>query len=168
MGKLLHISKDERPSEEQAFPNSSVELSQTLVLSLIEAKHSVQFLSKPFEASGDVRPIHCRKALNALEKLNVSIKDTCRLLPEARSNASDLISMGTFPSNYQLLNTLYHTQEQATLLINLIDDHRLACLTSSRRLGQKRRVIQEQLSILWDNLASILHQLQSLNVETQS
>ena len=168
MGKLLHIPKDERRSEELMFSNSSVGLSQTLFLSLIEARHSVQMVSKPFEASGDVRPIHCRKALNALEKLNGFIKATCRLLPETGSTASDLISMSTFPSNYQLLNTLYHTQEQAALLINLIDDHRLACLTPSRRLGQKRRVIQEQLSTLWDYLASLLDQLQSSSEDTLS
>lgn len=168
MGKLLHMSKDENLFKDQAFPNSSLESNQVLILSLMEARQSVQFISQPFEANGDVRPIHCRKALNALERLNEYIKDMCRSLPEAGSNASDLISMGTFPSNYQLLNTLYHTKEQATLLINLIDEHRLACLTPSRRLGQKRRVIQEQLSILWDYLASILNQLQSSNEGTHS
>ncbi len=168
MGKLLHISKDERSSEEQMFSNSSVGLNQTLFLSLIEARYSVQMVSKPFEASGDVRPIHCRKALNTLEKLNEYIKATCRLLPETGSTASDLISTSTFPSIYQLLNTLFHTQEQATLLINLIDDHRLACFTPSRRLGQKRRVIQEQFSILWDYLASLLDQLQSSNEDALS
>jgi hypothetical protein len=163
VGKLLHISIDERLSEEQMFSNSSEGLKQTLFLALNEARHSVQTVSKPFEASGDVRPIHCRKALNALEKLNECIKSICRLLPEKSSTASDLISMSTFQSNYQLLNTLYHTQDQATLLINLIDDHRLACFTPSRRLGQKRQIIQEKLSILWDNLASLLDQLQSSN-----
>jgi hypothetical protein len=160
LGKVLHMPMDELRSEEQMSSNTSVGLSQTLFLSLLEAKHSVQMVSKPFEASGDIRPIHCRKALNALEKLDKLIKTNCQLLPETGYAASDLISKSTFPSNYQLLNTMYHTQEQAIQLINLIDDHRLACLTPSQRLGQKRRVIQEQLSTLWDYLASLLDQLQ--------
>jgi hypothetical protein len=145
------------------FSNPTGELSQTVLFSLKEAQHSVQMTRKPFEANGDVRPIHCRKALNALEKLHECIKTTGRLLPETGSKASDLISVSISPSNYQLLNTLYHAQEQAILLINLIDDHRLACLTPSRRLGQQRRVIQEQFSVLWDYLAAILDQLELSN-----
>jgi hypothetical protein len=160
VGELLYMPRNEQLTEEQFIQNPYVGL-QTLSFSIKDDQHSIQLVKKPFEANGDVRPIHCRKALNVLEKLNENIKTICRLLPEAGSTVLGPTSTVTFHSSYQLLNTLFHIQERIMLLINLMDEYRLDCLTASRRLGQKRRVIQDHFSILWDNLASLLDQLES-------
>lgn len=160
MGELLYMPRDERLTGEQFIQNPYVGL-QSLSFSIRGDQYSIQLVRKPFEANGDIRPIHCRKALNVLEKLNENIKTICRLLSEAGSTVLEPTSTVTFHSSYQLLNALYHIQERIMLLINLMDEYRLDCLTTSRRLGQKRRIIQDNFSVLWDNLTSLLDQLKS-------
>jgi hypothetical protein len=169
MGKLLYLPG----AGMQASTDQPKMPEQTLLSSLMDAQNAVQITLVPFAARGDIRAVHCRKALSALERLKECIHTACWFLQEPISQEtdialSDLLSVRASSSYYQLLTPLYRAQEQASLLIDLIDAHRLVCFIPSQQSWQQRRAIHEQYATLERYLAKLSDRLQSLDVERLS
>jgi hypothetical protein len=122
------------PRKEQiSFPALSEDLYEDLRFFSIEILQALRQVSIPFKATGNVCPVHCKKALNVLDHLNEQLAIGCQSLRRSVSLAILLA-----PSRYSLLIDLCCIQEDASQLMNQLDDYRISCLKSSRRLTPRR------------------------------
>jgi hypothetical protein len=164
MGKILYGPWAKQLPEEHREIDLSERPGQTLLSLLTEARNAVQIACAPFETNGDVRPVHCRKALNTLEQLDECLQNIFHFFQgpflQDEHTEAELLSANVSSSLYQFLTPLCHTQEQISVLTASIDAHRLVCSTPSQQSGQQRHVIQEQFAMLESYLTSFFNRCQ--------
>jgi hypothetical protein len=136
----------------------------------VESQQEIQQTRILFDAHGDIRPVHCRYALNALETLNTRVAATCKLLRTDNENPQtfNLPSLIIHPSYYPLLSTLHHIQDHISTLMRFIDTYRIDCCPSisPSQLGYQRQAIREQYVKLSHYLTVFPTLVKSLEEET--
>ena len=159
MAEILHGPWSEKEVEELTPSEQLKESKQILLEPLIEIQKELFLAVILFKASGDIRPLHCRKALNALEDITANTSTFCRLFTDTTSLPT-LISS----SRYPLLTCLHRIREQALQAIPLGNGYRVSY--KSVQL-QKRREIYMSLEYISNELQTFLVQLSFFDTEIQ-
>ncbi len=136
---------------------------EALALPIVEARQALQRVGSPFLSSGDILPLHCKNALNALGALKEHVSVVSQSLQHADSFAAMLS-----PSRYPLLSVLSTLEEQALQLIDQLDTYRFACLNPSRHVRRQQRAVGSQLEDILQQLAAIPELVKSLDEDVAS
>jgi hypothetical protein len=163
MEKILRGPWTEQEMKKPVASRLTEEGYEVLALSLVEARQALQRVGSPFLASGDILPLHCKNALNALGELKETVSVASQSLQHVDSFAVMLS-----PSRYPLLSVLSTLEEQALQLITQLDTYRFACLNPSRHVRRQQREIGSQLEDISRQLAAIPELVKSLDEDVAS
>lgn len=163
MEKRLRGPWTEQEMEKPVSSRLTGEGYEALTLPIVEARRELQRVGSPFLVSGDVLPIHCKNALNALGELKENVTVVSQSLQRVDSFATMLS-----PSRYPLLSVLSTIEEQALQLINQLDTYRFACLEPSRHVRRQQHEIVSQLEDISQQLADIHELATSLDQDVVS
>ncbi len=153
MGKILPGPWEEEQRGPVPFPHLLENLPQDLRFFSTETRQALQQANIPFKTNNDINPIHCRKALNVLERLHERLHTICQSLCQNTSLAFMLS-----PSRYSVLIELHHIQENTSRLAAQLDNYRVSCLKFPRRLYPQRR----EIILLFDKLMRQLENIPDL------
>lgn len=162
MGKILPGPWTEQQKEQKSFLNSSKDSSQDLCFFSTEIPQALQRVSTPFKTNSDICPAHCKEALKVLGCIHEELAIICQ---KHRQNAS--LTAMLSPSRYSLLIDLYRIQEDASRLMEQLDDYRISCLKSSRHLQSRRCEIMALFDKIIPRLKSIPKLLVSLEEDME-
>lgn len=157
MAKILAGPWTSKKDATPTLPEQLNESQQLLLEPLIEAQQALVLAAIPFRTSGDIRPLHCRKTLNALEDINAHTATFCNLLTEAAS-----LPVFTSSFRYSLLTNLYRIREQTLQAIALVDAYRVAY--KSMRI-QKRQEISKAVEYISNELQDFFLQIRLFDTE---
>jgi hypothetical protein len=127
-----------------------------------QTQQSLQEACIPFNGRGDIRPIHCKIALESLDEMDRCIGELGGLFYKT----SDLPLVIT-ALRFRLLFILHRIEKQVTQLEELIDGYRMICMTSSQREQRQRKNIYDSFKTLSQYLTDISQQARFLNEEAQ-
>jgi hypothetical protein len=162
MSKIVYGPWAEQNKEVELLRDQFGEVAQAFLDPINEAQQELQAAYTPFKERGNIRPVHCRTAINSLNRTSLHIQEFCTFLREAACLPVIIVAI-----RYQLLALLRHIEEQSLLLLDLIDEHRESCLTPSQHVLQQSREISTIFETLLQHLAAISQQLLLLNDEAQ-
>lgn len=132
---------------------------------LMRVSYAKQFLRKasiPFQGKGDIRPIHCKSALDSLNEVNERIEDFKVFFYTASHLPLVITAL-----RYQTLHVLHRIEIQTSQLEELLDGYRTICMTSSKRAQKQRIDIYNSFETLLQSLADISQQVTILNDEAR-
>lgn len=138
------------------------ELIQYYLTHITEAQDSMHFVSTPFKEKGGIRPVQCRRAVYALDKMNEQMQEFCELL-----NETSYLPVVFIALRYRLLVPLQLIEEEACELIDLINSYRAICMTSSHHALQQRREIIDAFETLLEHITDILQKADFLGDESK-
>ena len=162
MAELLYGPWMDKEDEILLTPEQFKESQQQLLEPIIEAQHSLLLAARPFVNAGNVRPVHCRKALNALEDISANVSVFCRLLSE-----TDSLPIFISSFRYPLLINLHRLREQITHATVLIDACRTSYTAIASRASQKQHDIYAAIEYILSDLQHFLTQLGFFETEIQ-
>ncbi len=162
MGSTLHGPDTEQGNHMQLSLDQFSTLTQDHLTELTRAQQSLQRVSTPFKEKGDIRPVHCRIALESLGEISEYIQEMCGLL---RSTASLPIVISAL--RYQLLLILHRIEEQIDNLVDLLNSYRLICIAPSSQAFQKRKEIYGSFERLSKHLSDISQEAKLLEDEAK-
>jgi hypothetical protein len=132
---------------------------------LMRISHTQEFLQKasiPFQGKGDIRPIHCKSALDSLNEMNRCIEEF-KLFFYTTSHLPLVITA----LRYHTLHILHCFEIQTSQLEELLDDYRTICMTPSKRVQKQRIDIYNAFETLSQTLTDISQQVKILNDEAR-
>lgn len=150
--------QDNTPIASDQFKESP----QLLLKPMIEAQRELFSAARPFKTTGDIRPSHCRKAINALEDITANISAFCTLL-----SATDSLPIFISSFRYPLLTSLYRLQKVVSDAILLTENYRITYKAGAYRTNKKRDDISEILSSISSDLQTFFAKLDSFATETR-
>ena len=162
MAEILYGSWAEQRDKKELSSDRLIELIRALLTPITEAWQALQRASAPFNAKGDIRPIHCKNALNALNDLDKDTGAFCQLLRE-----TDSLPIFISTLRYPLLTALYGVQEQTARLIPLINEYRISCIAPPRRFRDRRSEIYDSIESIGRDMNKISHQMKVLGHEVK-
>lgn len=137
-------------------------ISQEHLMQIVQTQHSLQGASNPFRGQGDIRPIHCKLALNSLDEMNGSIEKTLSLFYETSHLPLVIMAM-----RFQTLHILHRIETQTSQLKELLGSLRTTCITPSRQVQKQRSTIYDLFDTLLQSLTEFSQQVQTLNDEAR-
>lgn len=159
MGEVVRGPWQGPHKEQRSCPG----LSEEIRFISVETRQDLQHQRASFDTKCDVRPVHCRRALNALESLHERLE---KLSQSLSRNTSLAIMLS--PSRYPVLIDLCLMQRSTVRLMEQLDSYRVACLKSSPNLYPKRREIIALFDKVLRELESIPGLITSLERETEA
>ena len=138
------------------------ETSQEHLIHIAQAQQSLQKASFPFQGKGDIRPVHCKLALESLEEMNGSIEEFGGLFYRTAHLPLVITAM-----RYQTLLILHRIETQSSRLEELLDGYRTICMTPSKHAQKQRNNICDSFEALLQSLTDISQQVRALNDEAR-
>jgi hypothetical protein len=160
MAEILSGPWTERQMSTETMPDQFKESQQFLLKPIIKAQQELRLAARLFQATGDIRPIHCRKLINVLENIATSADAFCKLL-----STTEALAIFISAARYPLLTDLHRLRQQATQAIILTEDYSLSYKTRAYHAGQKRLIIYKTTESILKDLDRFLEQLNFLQTE---
>jgi hypothetical protein len=136
---------------------------QSHLTGIDETQHSLQLVYIPFEIEdANIRPVECKKAINALREMDEKIQEFCKLLDET-SHLPAVITI----LRYRFLFILHLVEEEIYRLIDLIDSYREICMTPNRSAQRLRNDIQDGFEALLQHISGISRKVDFLEHEAR-
>ena len=128
------------------------------LIRITQTQQALQKVSIPFQGKGDIRPVHCKLALESLEEMNGSIEEFGGLFYKTTQLPLVITAM-----RYQTLLILHRIETQSSQLEELLDSYRTTCMTPSRHAQKQRNNIYAAFETLLQSLTDISQQVRVLN-----
>ena len=136
--------------------------SQDHLLHILQTQQSLQKACIPFQGKGDIRPVHCKLALESLDEMNGCIEEFGGLFYKTTHLPLVVMAM-----RYQTLLILHRIETQASQLEELLDDYRTICMTPSKHAQKQRNSIYDSFETLLQSLTDMSQQVRVLNDEAR-
>ena len=136
--------------------------SQEHLMRIAQTQQSLQKASIPFQGKGDIRPVHCKLALESLDELNGCMEAFGGLFYKTSHLPLVITAM-----RYQTLLILHRLETQALQLEELLDGYRIICMTPSKHAQKQRNDIYDSFETLLQSLTDISQQVRALNDEAR-
>jgi hypothetical protein len=150
MDSILHGPSAKHEDRMRLSLSEFSTITQSHLTDLSKAQQSLQWVSFPFKEEGAIRPVHCKIALESLDKASEHVRELFGLLYETSSLPVVMTAL-----RYQLLLILHRVEEQMDKLVDLVNSYRLICITSSQHTLQQRKEIYSSFEKLLQYLTDI-------------
>lgn len=162
MNKFPQTSLVDNKREKRLSLDQFRQLIQEHLTRIVQTQQLLQNACVPFQGRGDIRPIHCRLALESLSEVNCSIEELSEIFYRT-SYLPAVVSALRYP----VLLNLHRVERQIHKLEDLLYTHRLNCLTPSRQVEQQRKDINTAYEKLLQYTKEIAEQTNLLNDEAR-
>jgi hypothetical protein len=130
---------------------------------IAKAQHSLQSAFIPLTKENcNVQPAQCKKAIKSLDEFNMPIQEFCKLFHKTQRLPFILTAL-----RYQLLYGLHQVEEQTEKLVDLIDNYRAICTSSSQHAHRLHKEISATFEALLLGVADISQQAIFLDDEAK-
>ena len=162
MDKFLRNQGISSGSETRVSLDQFRKTTQEYLTRIAQIRQPLQEISNLFQGKGDLRPVHCKQALDSLEMMNACIEEFGGLFYKTAHLPLVIVAI-----RYRSLFILHHIEGQASRLEELLDRFRTVCMTPSRQAQKQRKIICDSFESLLGSLDDISQQVRVLNDEAR-